>query len=59
MAVHEYTEPVLYAASGGALLTAITRISIAYMAFRKDGIDAKHRKEIIDGLSRLFKWRRP
>ncbi|WP_327145273.1 hypothetical protein [Nocardia sp. NBC_01327] len=54
--LHVLLLPLSYTAGGVAVSVATTRMAIAYWAFRRKGVPAKYRSEILREIGRLFKF---
>ncbi|MFQ6230242.1 hypothetical protein [Nocardia sp. NPDC002869] len=54
----DYMQPTAIGLIVAAVLTALTKITIAWLALREDGVDAARRKDILAELNKMFSWRR-
>ncbi|WP_280397461.1 hypothetical protein [Nocardia carnea] len=54
----DYMQPTALGLIIAAVLAAITKITIAWLALREDGVEAAKRKDILAELNKMFSWRR-
>lgn len=54
----DYLQPPAIGLIVAAALTPLTKITIAWLALREDGVEAGKRKDILAELSKMFAWRR-
>ncbi|MCX0269470.1 hypothetical protein NLM24_01825 [Nocardia zapadnayensis] len=54
----DYMHPAAIGLIVAAVLAALTKITIAWLALREDGVDAARRKDILAELNKMFSWRR-
>ncbi|MET8799523.1 hypothetical protein ABZV91_24395 [Nocardia sp. NPDC004568] len=54
----DYVQPTAIGLIVAAMLAALTKITVAWLALREDGVDAAKRKDILAELNKMFSWRR-
>jgi len=56
--IFEFVQPTAFGLMVAAIMAALTKITIAWLALREDGVEAEKRKDILAELSRMFSWRK-
>lgn len=54
----DYMPPTAIGLIVAAVLATLTKITIAWLALREDGVDAAKRKDILAELNKMFGWRK-